>query len=88
MEITVGILVVSDRVSRGEASDESGPALIKYLHDNAGSCKFNNQPPIWKIEKKIVPDEVTEISQQLIHWADEKKFHLILTTGGLNSCIG
>jgi molybdenum cofactor synthesis domain-containing protein len=82
MEIAVGILVISDRVFRGEAIDESGPALIQYLHANSHLCKFNNQEPNWKIETKIVPDEVSDISKQLLQWCDEKNFHLILTTGG------
>lgn len=82
MEITVGILVISDRVFQGKSTDESGPALIQYLHDHTSLFKINNQQPIWKIEKKIVPDEVVDISKQLIAWSDEEKLHLILTTGG------
>ena len=33
-------------------------------------------------EVKIVPDEISQIAQILMHWSDEVQTDLVLTTGG------
>ena len=71
--IRVGILTISDRSSRGEREDESGP-LIERLVRNSLGCAVE--------ERKIVPDVKEEISSTLIDWTDNLKLDLILTTGG------
>jgi len=72
MKIRVGILTVSDRSSLLERADLSGPALQKIAHEQG-----------WHVEKlAVIPDELNEIKNILIHWCDETKLHLILTTGG------
>lgn len=35
-----------------------------------------------EIVKKIIPDEQSQIENQLIEWVEIKKYHLILTSGG------
>ncbi len=73
LRIRIGILTISDRASRGEREDESGP-LIERLVSQSLHCA---------IEKKaIVPDVREEIASILINWADALKLGLILTTGG------
>ncbi len=68
----VGILTVSDRSARGEREDRSGPA-IKDLISSKG----------WEIVgPSVVSDDQPEIEAQLIRWADDDQFDLILTTGG------
>jgi len=70
--IRAAILTVSDRSSRGERPDTSGPALAEVVRQ-AG----------WQlVDTAIVPDEVPTISQQLAGWADSGRVDLILTTGG------
>ncbi len=71
----VGVLTVSDRCSRGEATDRSGPNLVKLVPESLGQK--------WKVvSTKIVPDEVSKIKSVLQDWAFNDKLSLILTTGG------
>ena len=70
--IKVGILTVSDRSSRGERDDLSGPALQKLVQDQN-----------WIVSAySIVPDDIEEIKTALILWTDKDELDLILTTGG------
>ncbi len=69
----VGILTVSDRVSRGETTDESGVILARLVQEKLG----------WEIGRRaVVPDEREAIAAVLRSWADEEDLALILTTGG------
>ena len=71
MQITVGIITISDRASRGLYDDLGGPALKKAA-DGYG----------WKIlDDALVPDEKSEI-QRAIRAQISKGCQLILTTGG------
>ena len=69
--ITVGILTVSDRSSRHEREDLSGPAIQEFLENYEFTIS----------EYKIVPDEKEEIKKVLSVWTG-KDINLILTTGG------
>jgi molybdenum cofactor synthesis domain-containing protein len=72
MTIRFGILTLSDRSSRGERADASGPAL-------AGLIRSQN----WSVtEQAILPDEESAIRAALTAWADSGRFDIILTTGG------
>jgi molybdenum cofactor synthesis domain-containing protein len=68
------VLTVSDRASRGEYEDKSGPALIQFVTD--------------AIEGKVVvavcvPDDEEQIISQLEQWiATSPTIDLILVTGG------
>lgn len=74
---TVGILTVSDRCSRGEAADLSGPAIQAFLEsEQAAKLKVAG------FHTAILPDERLAISELLIEWCDTKHFSLIITTGG------
>lgn len=73
MQHQAAILTISDRGSRGERQDLSGPALREHLK-TAGV--FN------VIAEKIVSDEPSEIKDALIKWCDSGDISLILTTGG------
>ena len=66
------VITISDKASKGERKDTSGPALIKILEaDN------------WQVVyKNIIPDDFEEIKSELLKCADELKIRLILTTGG------
>ena len=66
------ILTLSDRSSRGERADASGPALEKWLADQGVATLYT----------EIIPDDEETIVVKLMGWADSGKFDLILTTGG------
>ena len=69
----VGILTVSDRASRGESEDRSGPLLVRLVKEELG----------WRVAvQAVVPDERVRIAEVLRRWADEEDVALILTTGG------
>ena len=71
--IRVGILTVSDRASRGEYQDLSGPEVRRVVEENLNA----------RVEvEDVVPDEREAIEETLIRWADELDLELILTTGG------
>ena len=72
-KFNTAILTISDRGSRGERQDLSGPALKKTLED-AGNFII--------VREDIVSDEPVEIQRVLIKWCDKDQVDLILTTGG------
>ncbi len=69
--IRAAILTVSDKGSRGEREDKSGPALVEALKDHAAI-----------IQTAIIPDELELIKATLIQWADAGEVDVIFTTGG------
>jgi molybdopterin adenylyltransferase len=67
-----GILTLSDRSSRGERADSSGPALAARI-----------QAEGWSVAKQsLLPDEESAIRAILSEWADSSELDVILTTGG------
>jgi len=69
---SVGILVASDKGSRGERVDRSGEVIREMMEENGYHV----------VEKLVVPDDMMEIKEAMIHMADELKCHVILSTGG------
>jgi molybdenum cofactor synthesis domain-containing protein len=67
-----GILTLSDKGSRGERSDLSGPALREWLHARGVETAVY----------EMIPDDEWLIAGKLAEWADTRKLDLILTTGG------
>ena len=72
MKIRAGVITVSDKGSRGEREDKSGPEIISMLEKMGISI----------LHSKVIPDEKELIEEALIEYADVKKLDLILTTGG------
>ena len=70
--ITLGVLTVSDKGSRGEREDESGKAIQETLASLDTLL----------VKYEIVPDEREIISAKLSKWADSAEVDLIVTTGG------
>jgi molybdopterin adenylyltransferase len=66
------ILTLSDKGSRGERADVSGPALASWLAERGVEIA----------RTEVIPDEANLISAKLAEWADSGEFDLILTTGG------
>lgn len=72
MTLRFSILTVSDRSSRGERPDTSGPALAELVQSQG-----------WQIlQQAIVPDEIEAIKEVLQAWADSGDTDVILATGG------
>lgn len=71
MQITVGIITISDRATSGEYEDLGGPAL-KDASEKAG----------WSVScEAVVPDNLERIQETLRSFASQG-CGLILTTGG------
>lgn len=68
----VGIITVSDRASKGEYEDKSGP-VIKELVEAAG---------MEVVDYIIVPDEKGQITKKLLYFSDQRQVDLVFTTGG------
>ena len=72
MTLRFGILTLSDRSSRGERSDASGPALVALIESEQ-----------WSVSKQaLLPDDEAAIRDLLMSWADSDEMDVILTTGG------
>jgi molybdenum cofactor synthesis domain-containing protein len=72
MTLRFSILTVSDRSSRGERPDASGPALVELVKAQG-----------WQVvQQQIVPDEVGAIKETLQVWSDSGDTDVILATGG------
>ena len=71
MQITAGIITISDRASRGLYDDLGGPALKKSAEGHG-----------WKVAAELlVPDEKRDI-QRAVREHIAKGCQLVLTTGG------
>lgn len=77
MMYSVGIIVASDKGSKGERVDLSGDLINEIMVDAGYEVK----------EKVIVPDEFKELQETMIRMSDMDKYHLILTTGGTGFSI-
>ena len=72
MNYTAAVITVSDKCSRGEREDTSGPAVRRMLEEAGFAVCYTG----------LVPDESAQIQAELIKCADELKIGLVLTTGG------
>lgn len=72
--VTIGLVSVSDRASKGVYRDEGLPALREWLE----RALLN---PV-RFEERLIPDEQPEIEATLTSLVDEARCHLVLTTGG------
>ena len=72
MAYNAAVITVSDKGSKGQRVDTSGPALVSILSENGYNV----------IHTSIVPDEREQIINELIACCDQKNCTLVLTTGG------
>lgn len=70
--LRAAVLVLSDKGSRGERQDTSGPALVEFLaaQGHPGATL------------ELLPDEQELIAARLGAWCDEGRLDLVLTCGG------
>jgi molybdopterin adenylyltransferase len=70
--ILFSILTISDRASRQERPDATGPALLVLVEEYG-----------WVVARSaVIPDEYDQIVQILSEWCDAGIADIILTTGG------
>ena len=70
--LRAAVITLSDKGSRGERDDKSGPLIVEML--TAAGYVVE--------ETMILPDEAKALKAQLIRLADGRQVNLILTTGG------
>jgi molybdopterin adenylyltransferase len=69
----VFVLTVSDRCSRGEATDTAGPAVARLLESALAAHVY---------KQEIVPDEQHQIAERLRHHCDGHSIDLAIAVGG------
>ena len=72
MNAKAAVITVSDKGSRGERVDTSGPAVAEKLREAGFDVGYQS----------IIPDEQPKIEAELIKCADELGLNLVVTTGG------
>lgn len=70
--IRAGVLTVSDKGSRGEREDMTGPLLEDLISALGAEIDV----------RRIVPDDQALIAETLSEWSDEQGLHFIATNGG------
>jgi molybdenum cofactor synthesis domain-containing protein len=71
-EFTVAILTASDKGARGEREDGSAPVIRELVEPLGGRV----------VAYDVMPDDLTQIKQKLLEYADTLGVSLVLTTGG------
>lgn len=66
------VITLSDKGSRGERIDESGPVVSERLRQKGYDV----------VEELLLPDEEALLKKELSRLADQRQLDLILTTGG------
>lgn len=70
----IGILTVSDRASRGEYTDTSGPAIASFLESAVATP--------WEQISRVVPDGAESVAKAMLDFCDRDRVALLLVTGG------
>lgn len=70
--ITVGVITVSDKSSRGEREDEGGRVLRETVEAIGASVE----------RYEVIPDEADQISAAIRAMADQDGLQVVFTTGG------
>lgn len=69
---TAAVIVLSDKGSRGEREDASGPAAEELLKEAGYDV----------VERFVIPDEPAVLKHHLIRLADSRQVDLVVTSGG------
>jgi molybdopterin adenylyltransferase len=73
---SIHVITLSDRASRGEYEDRSGPEVIAHIAEF-----FENSRRPFNIRHSIIPDEPAELKKLLLE-PPGKGYDLVFTTGG------
>jgi molybdopterin adenylyltransferase len=69
----VAVITVSDRASRNEKVDDSGPVIQEYIRENL-ECHI--------ISHRVLPDDIETLKENMIELCDRHKADLLVTIGG------
>ncbi len=72
--VRIGLLTISDRASRGDYVDRSGPAMEEWL------ALALTSP--WEPVRRVIPDGIDSVRAELLRMCDEERLDLILASGG------
>ena len=71
LPLRAAVITLSDKGSRGEREDKSGPLIVEMLTATG-----------YKVEEALLlPDDAAQLKTQLLRLADARQVNLILTTG-------
>lgn len=70
--IEIAVLTSSDRCAKGESEDVSGKLVSEMVKTIGGRTAAYD----------IVPDEIPAIKEKLLHYCDNLKVNVVITTGG------
>lgn len=70
--IKTAVLTMSDKGSRGEREDLTGPAIMDMIKDSGFEI----------VHYKVIPDDFDTIVKELLYLCDDMKVELVLTNGG------
>lgn len=69
------VITLSDRASRGEYSDLSGPRVREIISDFFSSLKWE-----YSVDLTLIPDDASVLSELLKNASDN--YNVVITTGG------
>jgi molybdopterin adenylyltransferase len=72
----VMVITLSDRASRGEYDDLSGPEIIKQLEGFFAQYRWHH-----KIDRKLIADDADSL-RFILRKAKEERYDMVFTTGG------
>lgn len=72
--VRIGLLTISDRASRGDYVDRSGPAMEEWL------ALALTSP--WEPVRRVIPDGIDSVRAELLRMCDQEHLDLILASGG------
>ncbi|MCF6242888.1 MAG: MogA/MoaB family molybdenum cofactor biosynthesis protein [Bacteroidales bacterium] len=75
-KLNIQVITLSDRASRGEYSDLSGPEIVQFL-----DTYFKEKAWTFNIDALIIPDDAKRLETEL-QKAKENKTDILITTGG------
>ncbi len=75
-ELKIKVITLSDRASRGEYADLSGPEIVQSL-----DTYFKEKVWAFTIDSLIIPDDASLLGKNLLK-AKEDKMDIVFTTGG------
>src|SRR3954471_5462943 len=78
-ELSIGLVSISDRASKGVYKDEGIPALQSWFSRALATP--------WRMETRLIPDERPLIESTLVDLIDRVGCHLVLTTGGTGPAL-
>ena len=75
----IAVVTISDRASRGQYEDLSGPAVEAWLRETVVTP--------FEIIRRVIPDGIASVRDTLLALCDDQHAALILTTGGTGPAL-